>query len=93
MNNETPPQNRWDEVIDVYFQAVDARAAGQRDKAVRLALHLAHLLEQIDPKCEAMWGMAGRSLIADLDGDYDEAIRYSRMELAYTLSLHDALPI
>jgi hypothetical protein len=86
MNRTDGPEwvspNPWHEVEDVYLDALDAFNRGKMVRAMRLALHLARLLEELDPGSEALLGMAGRSLIAELDGDYDAAIRYSRMELA-----------
>lgn len=81
--------NPWHAVEDAYLDALDAFGNGKRQKAVRLALHLARLLERLDPNCEALLGMAGRCLIAELDGDIQEAIRYRRMELAGVKRLLD----
>jgi hypothetical protein len=74
--------NPWHEVEDVYLDALDGFNRGKTVKAIRLALHLARLLEKLDPHCESLLGMAGRALIAELDGDYQEAIRYRKLELA-----------
>ena len=74
--------NPWHEFEDVYFEALDAANSGKTAKAVRLGLHLSRLVEKLDPNCEVLLGMAGRCLIAELDDDYEEAIRYRKMELA-----------
>lgn len=87
---ELPP-NPWREIEEVYLAALEDRSKGRRAEAIRKALHLARLLERADPGCEALLGMAGRCLIAELDGDPDEAIRYRRMELAGVKKLLDEL--
>lgn len=83
--------NPWHEVEDVYLKALEYLGQGKRDRAVRLALHLARLVEKLDPKCEALLGMASRGLIAELDGDLQEAIRFKKMELAGVKKLLDEL--
>jgi len=81
--------NPWHENEDVYLDALEQYARGKKDKAVRLALHLARLLEKHDPACDALLGMSGRCLIAELDGDISGAIHYRRMELAGVKKLLD----
>lgn len=54
----------------------------EQNKVYRFALHLQRLVEMLDPNCEVMYGLAARSLLAELDGDFDSAIRYRKMEIA-----------
>ena len=86
-----PTPNPLRGVEEVYLAALEARSEGRRPDAIREALHLARLLERADPGCESLLGMAGRCLIAELDGDHEEAIRYRKMELAGVKKLLDEL--
>ena len=73
----------WHEIDDLYHEVLKRFYEKNRpDKAAPYAIRLLRLLEMHDPNCEAMLGMSGRSLVAELDGDYEEAIRYRKMELA-----------
>jgi tetratricopeptide (TPR) repeat protein len=83
--------NPWHAVEDIYFAALEDLSAGRRARAVRKALRLARMVEKLDPNSEALIGMGVRSLIAELDGDYDEAARYRKLELAGVKKLLEEL--
>lgn len=87
-----PASNPWREIEDTYFDLLEVYyGKRQKTKAYPLALHLSRLLEEHDPNCEAMLGMAGRCLIAELDGDLEAAIRYRRMQITGVKKLLDEL--
>jgi hypothetical protein len=74
------PVYPWHEIDDLYHEVLDLfYGKRKRDKAAWPALRLVRLLEQHDPKCEALLGMDGRALVAELDGDTPAAIRYRRL--------------
>jgi hypothetical protein len=88
-DSEVLDPNPWHEVEVLYFDALDDLSDGKRAKAVRKALRLARMVEKLDPNSEVLIGMAVRSLIAELDDDYEEAIRYRKMEIAGVKKLLD----
>jgi hypothetical protein len=78
-----PPPSVWHEINDVYDELRDVfYRRRNRTRAAPLALRLLRLLDKAAPENEALLAMAGRSLIAEVDGDFPEAIRYKRMEVA-----------
>lgn len=81
--------NPWREVEDVYIATLEDRSEGRRAEAIRKALHLARLLEQHDPTHEALLGMSGRCLIAELDGDWPAALQHRLREVATVKRLLD----
>ena len=73
----------WHEIDDLYHKVLELFYEKDRPhKAAPYAVRLLRLLDKQDPNCEVLLGMSGRGLIAELDGDLPEAIRYRKMELA-----------
>jgi len=83
--NTTPGYGRtvWHDISDLYHQVLDLFYVKQdRDKALGPALRLLRLLDKHDPNAEALLGMSGRWLVAELDGDIAEAVRWREREIA-----------
>ena len=84
--------NPWHEIEDLYFKILELTyAKKQHARAMPHALRLLRLLEKLDPQCESLLGMASRCLIAELDDDIEEAVRYRLMEIAGIKKLLDEL--
>jgi hypothetical protein len=79
--NGTP--HVWHEIDDLYHKVLEL--VYEKDdvrKAAPFAIRLLRLLDKHDPKAETLLGMSGRWLIAEMDGDLEETIRYREKELA-----------
>ncbi len=77
------PPGVWREIDDLYHKVLELfYENGSRAKALPHALRLLQLLDKFDPNAETLLGMSGRWLVAELDGDLGEAIRYREKELA-----------
>lgn len=71
----------WREIDDLFHTVLDRfYNETRRAKAYPSALHLLRLLDKYDPNAETLLGMSGRWLVAELDGDLEESIRYREME-------------
>ncbi len=82
MKKANNAQTPWQEIGALYHQILDIfYSKRQRTKAFPLALRLLRLLDKHDPEATTLLGMSGRWLVAELDGDLAEAIRYREAEL------------
>jgi len=72
----------WHEIDDL-FQAVLTLYYGKNRpaKAAPLAMRMLRLLDKHDPQAETLLGMSGRWLVAEMDGDLEEAIHYREKEI------------
>ncbi len=77
-----PAPTVWRDITELYHQVLDLYyGRGQRAKAFPLALRLLRLLHKHDPDANTLLGMSGRWLVAELDGDLEDTIRYREREL------------
>jgi tetratricopeptide (TPR) repeat protein len=78
-----PGRHTWYEIQGRYFEVLELfYEKGKRQKALAPALRLLRLLDKHDPNAEAMLGMSGRWLVAELDGDIEEAVRWREKEIS-----------
>lgn len=77
-----PERMVWHEIRDLYDQVLELFYEKQQPaKALAPALRLLRLLDKHDPNAEALLGMSGRWLVAELDGDIEEAVRWREKEI------------
>jgi tetratricopeptide (TPR) repeat protein len=78
-----PGRYVWHEIRDLYYKVLElVYEKEDRTKALAPALRLLRLLDKHDPNAEAMLGMSGRWLVAELDGDIEEAVRWREKEIS-----------
>lgn len=72
----------WRAIDELFHKVLDRfYNEKRRVRPFPTALHLLRLLDKYDPRAETLLGMSGRWLVAEVDGDLSEAIRYREMEL------------
>jgi hypothetical protein len=73
----------WCEIDDLFHTVLDLYYGDEEPaKAAPFAMRLLRLLDKHDPRAETLLGMSGRWLVAEMDGDLDEAIAFREKELA-----------
>jgi tetratricopeptide (TPR) repeat protein len=68
-------ESLYHRLLDLYY------ARGETARAVPVAFRLLRTIDKLDPNSEALLTLAARSVLAELDGDLDEAIRYRVREV------------
>jgi hypothetical protein len=72
----------WHEIDDLFHRVLELVYEKERpDKAAPFAVRLLRLLDKHDPSAETLLGMSGRWLVAEMDNDLEEAIRFREKEL------------
>jgi hypothetical protein len=72
----------WPDAVDLYHKMLyQFYNRGDRPRAVGYALPLLRALEKLDPQAESLPGNEYRAIIAEIDGDYPEAIQFRLREL------------